>query len=231
MALLSRADVVEMCGIKNAAISVNVKREKLKFTGDHIDDNIEPNKSTLEKWKRNHEAKLARFVTDMVSQPAAAEKQEHQRRRKQAKNEELAPPPTEGQIVPDEPKVEQGTSLDSSFDLDQKKKIAEIAYKIEMTTSQRLKQQKLRGENIPTNLVLSLVALLAHSFQSSYKNGVDVLLIELVTELKITPAQEAKFKGLIVKIINTSHKDALSEARKTIKNIASSYVDPDADED
>ena len=118
--------------------------------------------------------------------------------------------------------IESGMSI---AQIDKAKKQAEILLKESQTRISLLKEQKMRGESIPTDMVADLVSMLGRSFQSSYKNGAFILLMEVSQKTKMSPEVEAEAKGLLVELINKSHSNAIKEAKIGIKNILAEVSD------
>lgn len=66
MALLTKKEFAEKCGLETKSLSVYARpdRRKVVYSGDYVDDSIEPNKSFLQKWE---DRKNARTSSDTSS--------------------------------------------------------------------------------------------------------------------------------------------------------------------
>jgi hypothetical protein len=200
MALYKKSQLAKKYGKTPAAVTVSVSRGKLVLSGDYIDDTHPLNQDTLKKWgdklKNKRHEKSQPPGNKRVDEPVVSH-------------------------LP-EPKGIEDPQVRSDYGgdgLDAQKKRAEIELKKEQTLKTKLQNQKLRGESIPTDQVKKVVAMLGHSFQSSYKNSADQFLTDVCHKLKAPPEIEAELKGKLVKLINKSHENAITEAKKQLKSI------------
>jgi len=203
MALFRQVEFAKLCGKAKAAISVNVSRGKIIKTGNFIDDTLPENILFIER-SLGHP-----YQPNSAKQKITAPIKKVVRKKPIVKKETVP-------VAEVEPDYGGGSS---TFDLDRQKKIAEIGYKEAQIRKIKLEEDKLRGLNLPTSIVTNVVALLGQSFQSSYKNGATMLLIDVVHKGKISVAIEAELKGKMIKLINESHENAILEAKRLIKNI------------
>ena len=111
------------------------------------------------------------------------------------------------------------SSVDASLGLDQQKKQAEIIRISVATEKLKLEIQRIRGQSIPTDLVQNVISALGQSFQTSYKNGSSLLVMNMAHQMRMSPEQEAKFKTELIELINESHRNAISDAKNSIKQI------------
>lgn len=197
MPLYTKAQFAEKYGKSRAAVTSSIKRNTLVASGDYIDDEHPLNAAKARRWALELQNKK---------------------------------PNPKGKKTVAEPKVESNTKLKNidepkvfdDFDdnsLESQKKRAEIALKIEQLEGHRLKNQKLRGESIPTDMVRKVVMMLGHSFQSNYKNSSEVFLLDICHRLKAPAKIEAELKGQLIQMINNSHENAINEAKKQLKSI------------
>lgn len=221
MALYTRSQFAQLCGKNKAAVSMGLKRGQLILSGDYIDDSIYPNSATKEKWMNALGGSVSVQPKKVVSS-----------KKKTTGNLKKVEDP-KPRILPAPNVQEPEYSSESVSDLDRKKKQAEIKYKESQTRLAELKESKLRGENIPTDMVMNVVSILGHSLQASYKNGAMLLLMEMSHKMKFSPEYEAEMKGRLIDLINSSHSNGISEAKKGIKTIVSemSATDNLTDED
>lgn len=201
MALHKKSQLAAKYGKSPSTVTASVRRGKLVLSGDYIDDQHPLNKALLKKWEQKLKNKRHER-----SQPAG--------------NKRVDSPVVES--LPGPKNIDEPVVHSESYEvggLDAEKKRAEIEYKKEQTLKTKLQTQKLRGESIPTDQVKKVVTMLGHSFQSSYKNAADQLLIDICHKLKAPPKIEAEMKGKLVKLINKSHENAITEAKKQLRSI------------
>ena len=205
MAFHTQADFAKMIGKTRGWLNVYIKRGCPIMSGEFIDDKVEINKRFLDKWvAKQNEQKIPK-----------------QKKVKKLKGPTISEPV---EIKLKAPNISEPVEIPISSpedDLDRQKKIAEIHFKKTQIEKNELQSAKLRGESIPTNMVSGVVSTLGRSFQSSYKNGAEALLLEIVHKAKLSPELEAKFKGKLIELINTAHADAIKEAKTTIETIIS----------
>lgn len=118
-------------------------------------------------------------------------------------------------VPPDYSKVVIKTALEAE------KIQAEINYKREATINKALANSKLRGDSIPTVMVVEVIASLASSLQNSYKTGADSLILELSHKYKLPPSALSELKIKLINLVNTSHKKGVDIAKKNLKTIIS----------
>ena len=187
MALYTKAQLVELCGLKRETsrsyIRNNVERGKLIFSGDYIDDTLPVN---------------AEFI----------------RRRIQAKNGEPieARTSTSNKVLKyEEPKIDL-----SRQDLDKQLKQQELLKKEAETRLLNLREEKIRGEIVPIELIKNLMVTHTKSIVTAQKDGIEDLLININKEARLTGAQLAKLRGKMVEILNIAVDKAISSTKKDL---------------
>jgi hypothetical protein len=194
MALRTKAETARYLGVTNQYISTNIERKRLVVTKDGmIDDQNIINKDLISK-------KLAEKLILPPKQP------EKKKRGRKPKNYESI------EAVPE-------LSVDASLSLDAQKKQAEIIRIAASTEKLKLEIQKIRGQSIPTELVQGVISALGQSFQTAYKNGSTLLVMNIAHQTRMTSEQETKFKTELIELINESHLNAINEAKRMVKQI------------
>ena len=220
MAFYKQAEFAEKIGKTRGWLNVYVKRGNIILSGDYIDDSIEKNQKFFNKWiKKKNEPKPEKKVvkTEPIPEPEkiVPEKLDGPKIGKPKIIEQKRKAPN----IQEPEKIDLFDSPEDALDIQKKK--AEIRFKNSQIEKNELQSAKLRGDSIPTNLVQGVISTLGRSFQSSYKNGAEVLLIELAHQLKMSVKVEAKFKGKLIELINKAHADAIKEAKTTVETIIS----------
>lgn len=223
MAFYKQSELAKLLNKSQAHVTMAVKRGKILLSGEFVDDTVLENKIWIERQKANASAKIE--VPKVEAPKVQAPKVESVPKveptpiveAKKLKQPPLSKP--KQRILKDFVPTEVERTSESIADLDKAKKEAEIRYKESQTRLSELKEQKLRGENIPTDLVMNVIGMLGHSLQSNYKNGADQLMLEISSRTKMSAEMEAEFNGRLIDLINISHSDAIIEAKKSIKSI------------
>ena len=215
MAFYKQSELAKLLGKSQAHVTMAVKRGKLLLSGEFVDDTVLENKIWIDRQKANSTAKAEVPKVEQVPEVVTVKTPVVQA--KKLKVPILSKP--KQRILKDFVPTDVERTSESIADLDKAKKEAEIRYKESQTRLSELKEQKLRGENIPTDLVMNVIGMLGHSLQSSYKNGAAQLMHEISTRTKMNVELEAEFNGRLIDLINISHSDAIIEAKKSIKNI------------
>lgn len=187
MALYSRREFYELCGVSKAYLTNYIKRGKVILTGNMVDDTIAENRTFMET-----------------------------RVNKGEKEQKPKPPKFEDIPLDDEEKQELK-------DLSLRKKILDTKKVEEEVTRLQLTNSKLRGEAIPVELVKNVIAQLSKSVISAFKDGADALLTEIAHSKKLSNAEHARLRGVLVDIVNGSTNNAIQIANKDIKKLASDY--------
>ncbi len=185
-------------GLKKGYVTMYVKRGKLIADPETkmIDDRIPQNREWIQKMRLKLEAKQELEESKKKKRPQTLNKHV----------EKVDPKPD---------KIESG----SLADLDRQKKIAEIEYKKEQTEKARLQTQKLRGESIPTKMVINVFGMMGHGFQTNYKNGAESLMMEIAQRTKMSEKNKAFFKGRLTELINESHKNAVRDTKNAFDSL------------
>ena len=220
MALHTIPQFARLCGKRLSGVCNYIDRGKLIKSGDYLDDQIPANKAYLEKWKIDESLIVEAVKKLPVPKPAKPAKPiKPPKPEKIVKGKQYAPP-----VFP-EPKPsnrkyeEPDASSTSAYSLDQQKKMVEIAYKESQTRKSLLEEAKLRGLNIPTDLVTGLFLAMGRQFQTSYNNGASQFLTDFCHRTKVSVEIKSELKGKLTKLINDSHRVAIAEMKRSIKNI------------
>jgi len=206
MAFYKQSELAKLLNKSQAHVTMAVKRGKLLLSGDFVDDTVLENKIWIDRQKANAKQVDEPKVESVPIVEAKKLKEPILNKPKQRILKDFVPTDVE-------------RTSESIADLDKAKKEAEIRYKESQTRLSELKEQKLRGENIPTDLVMNVIGMLGHSLQSNYKNGAAQLMLEISSRTKMSAEMEADFNGRLIDLINISHSDAIMEAKKGIKSI------------
>lgn len=215
MALYIRAEFARLCGKSKGHVSKYVSRGKLIMSGDFIDTSVRENNEMMTKWiaEKNHkeynDAQEAKSNGTIVPDPKP--------KAPSKSNKKVSPPADKVLPAPD---LFDGKPYDKDAglsNLDRQKAETELELKRARIRNLELDSAKKRGENIPTDVVSSIISSLGSNFQRAYKAGADSLIMEFNHKNKIPPETVAKLKGDLIKLINKSQKNAIAEAVKEVE--------------
>jgi hypothetical protein len=211
MPFYSKKDFAKHCGKSPAHVSVAIQRGKITLSGDYIDTNIPENKELMNKWR------VAEGMEPIEDHP-----------QKSNQNINFNDPQRPAHDAPNTSNESVPKSDLSS--LNKEKTRVEIDYKAEKTAETRLKNAKLRGELIPTTMVVDLFAMLGHQFQTQYEIGATELIMELCHKLKVSSEIVGEIGQRLTELINVSHEKAIADAKITVKNIISAVSGAETDQ-
>jgi hypothetical protein len=183
MALHSKADFAKLCGLTTGNLTNYIKRNKVLMSGDYIDDQLQINKDFLLSRQSKSAPKHEPPLPVLRSIPDTGDQDE------------------EDDDYQDDDGADQGE--DSGYALNKKKLKKQIA-KLEVDTRlQELKEEKMRGELIPVDLVVNVFRAHTQSIVTSMKDGIEDLLINFSVEARLKGDQLASLRGKMVGILNT----------------------------
>jgi hypothetical protein len=180
MALHLKADFAKLCGLTTGNLTNYIKRNKVLMSGDYIDDQLQINKDFLLSRQSKSAPRYEPPLPVLRSvRPDTGDQDEED----------------ENDDYQDDP--------DSGYSLNNKKTKMQIA-KLEVDTRlQELKEEKMRGELIPVDLVINVFRSHTQSIVTSMKDGIEDLLINFSVEARLKGDQLASLRGKMVGILNT----------------------------
>jgi hypothetical protein len=205
MALYTRKDWGLMCGLSAGNLSNYIKRGKVLLTGELIDDSKPENEDFLKKFteKKEEKYKDLGINTGEISNEAPKSTKKEPVQRSKTTNE------GEGE---------------GGFSLDRRLKAQELKKKEAETRLLNLKEEKIRGEHIPTELVRSIIIQQSQSFITAFKNGVEDFITIVAKAKGMNVNEVAEARGELTKVINLTANKAVEVAKKGIDNIVGEYA-------
>jgi hypothetical protein len=202
MALLSKKEFGEKCGIPTKDLSNYIKRNKVILTDDRIDEDNAMNAAFLAKCLKKVKVKPVPQVdvTLPVIDVEAAAPREKKPKGGKAKDK-----------------------YDERFDLDTEKKKAEIAKLDRERQIAEVKHEKMLGKLIPTEVTKSLFIQTIKNYTVSFKQAADKLIQEFAKRTKMNRNDIAALKGELILAINHGSENAVLESKKGVDNIVREY--------
>lgn len=205
MPLHTKKQFADLCGIKTGDLSNYQKRSKVVYSGEYVDDSIEPNISFLKKCldKKNGQ------------QVSETPKEETLPVTKELTTLNISEPkfrtPKAPNVKP--PKEKNG----GVYELSQDKILLQIE---NLELKNRELEQKLNvrdGATIPKEPVVLSFQYINKNMCRNIKVGIENLITRY--EKNFTPAQFADIRAAIVKEINHAQTNAVAESKKNIAEI------------
>jgi hypothetical protein len=204
MALFRKAEFAAECGVSKAHVSMAIKRSKVVPNDDGmIDTDLGVNAAYKLKCREDQEKRV-----QPLAKPEG--KPERKERAKKEKPARAAQPKLD-------PEVRKNITRKQEVELQEKEaKIRKLEQ--EMRLSQ-MKEGKMAGKLIPTDLVASTIRQLMQSVTVSFSDGADALLNDVAKELKIDRQKMAGVRKKLKNVVNEAVSRAVSDAQKNVTNI------------
>jgi hypothetical protein len=192
MALHSKRQFAELCGIPTKTLAIYISRGKVSVFNDLIDDTSPENqyflasKSIKSSENSNQQA---------VSAPKDAAK---------------------AHVI--QPNIQEGI-----FALDQRLKVLEAKKKERELAILAIKEDKMRGEVIPSDLVKILFLQHFKTVGASFRNSIENVITNIAKRKSLNINEIAEIRADLNDIINSSIKSSIDESKKNISNIISEY--------
>lgn len=197
MALHTRKQFYELCGITKAHLNVYIGRKKVILSGEFIDDAEPQNADFLKKCLEKKQA--------LQKQPPQIE----------------APTTQAHHSIEQQP--EKPTGNKGILELERALKEADLAKKQVDTQIALLKEEKLRGIVIPTDIVKVIFAQHFKSVTSSFHQAADNLIVNISKKKELNREEVAQIRGELIEIINIAVNNSVDESKKSIVNIVAEY--------
>lgn len=203
MGLFKQAEFAKICGIEQAYLTMNRKREKVIVDEDGMVDDSNSMNAAFKAKCLARPKKEAKEVENAVVPPSGD------------KPGKASTPKAKGNRKPDK--------YDERFDLDTEKKRAEIK-KIERETQLAdMKHEKMVGKVMPTDAIKSLFIHTIKNFTISFKQAADKIVQDYSARAKLNRNDQAALKGELILAINHASENAVMESKKGAGHIIREY--------
>ncbi len=200
MAKHTRNEFAKLCNLSSGNLANYIKRGKLNVINGEIDDKDKLNREFLLNRREFLEVKGEALEVGPDAVVTKKISKSDRVRAIAAKNTfELAP-------------------VNEDSLLRKKNQAAVDKTEIEIKLKQ-LQYDNLMGQNIPTDLVKTIIRQLGHSIINEYKSGMEGFLSELLQKKLVNQIQFSKFQGQIIEMINKAHENAIRAAQRSVKKI------------
>lgn len=201
MALYTRKEFYEKCGVSKGYLNVNIARGKIVLTGKLIDDAIPANAYFMEK---RQEQKVEKKVERALQKP---------------------PKPVSEADVEDIDQALEDVDPDvqTAYNLGLEKKRLDNAKAEEDLALARMKKEKMAGDLIPTDLVLLIFASHFKSVTTSFHQAAENLITTFAKQNNLNRDAIAKMRGNLIKVINKAVKEGVDSSKREVRNLVSEY--------
>lgn len=206
MALHTKKEFAAMCGMDTKKLSVYAGRKPVKvvYSGEYVDDSIEPNKSFLKKRQ-----------SIMADAPKLVAKKDPKIVENQPEVPDISAPNFE---KPDKPNV-KSPKRDTTGTLYEEKTEAEIE-KIKVDTRLKLLQEKQKkGQSMPTDAAKVMIAQLGKAFITKFQVAADNFLMEIAKTKDLSRTEVALMRNRLAEIINDSSSESVEEAKRYMRAV------------
>lgn len=205
MPLHTKKQFADLCGIKTGDLSNYQKRGKVVYSGEYVDDNIEPNISFFKKAQDKKNGQQVPETPKEETLPATKELTTINY------SEPKYKAPKTPNVKPPKEKEATGYSLANE----------KVALQIEnLELKNREMEEKINtklGNTIPKEPVVLSFQYINKNMCRNIKVGIENLITRY--EKNFTPAQFADIRAAIVKEINHAQTNAVAESKKNIAEI------------
>lgn len=216
MAFQSKKEFADACGMTTGNLSNYIARKKVLLSGDLIDDSINPNKEFLIKWSTINAAKIS---ANLKSADAGDTEDIPQTNFKGPTVPNIQPPASNITIPNTKANKAAQNDVKGIMTLEREKKQLDVIKTGEEITHLKLKNEKLQGDNIPTNMVREVFRRHSQNISASFKSGIENLIVEFEKSANLKRDKVAALRGKMITIINEAIENAIKESKKEISNI------------
>lgn len=205
MALHTKKEFAAMCGLTTGNLSNYAMRKPAKviYSGDYVDDSIEPNKS---------------FLAKRIAVKGTVEKIEKKQEGIEQKPIKIPNIQLATIQKPDEPNVKPAKT-GSKGTLYEVKTEAEIE-KIKVDTRLKVLQEQFKkGQNMPTDAAKVMIAQLGKAYISKFNSAADNLLMEIAKTKDMTRTEMALMRNRLAEIVNEASVSSVEEAKKYMRAV------------
>lgn len=208
-----------MAGLKNGAgINSYLKREVIILSGKFIDSELAINKAWLAEQRRKKGLDGPREIEVVKIEPETEqiEKPKNEKSR-------IEPPKQVSRKKEKEIPVETDPDKMTKADLELEIKRTELKKKLKEVSLLSIKEDKARGEVVPTELVNSLIREMSEAMKIAYMDGMENYTVVVARQKKMTTAEEAAIKSHFTGLINETLKRQTYVAKRGLKNVVKAY--------
>jgi hypothetical protein len=214
MPLYTKKEFAERCGMKTNQLAVYIKRGKVVVgNGELIDTKNEKNKAFLQRYSgQTTEANLIKEIA-AVTPPESAT---HKRRDAFVRAEPDSDLEEDDDDLVDIPALPQS---------ERKLKFLDTLKREQEVRLLRIKEEKLKGQVVPSELIKPVMLQHNQSILSEFKNATDEILRVFAKRRDLQPDEVADIRGQLTLILNEAISKAATATAKSIDGIIENYTE------
>lgn len=205
MALYKQAEFAGKCGVSRAYLSVYKKRGYVIIGEDDMVDDANPINA---QFLADCEQKALLKGEKKVTPPGKSGAQQEKKAKKPSGTKE---------------QKELHAKAGKKLDLDSRKREIEIQKMQQESLQVSMKNEKMMGKIIPTDVVKALFAQHFRSVTVAFKQGADIIAVEFGKKAKLNRNDMAELKGSLIRVINKAVEESVEESRKSLNSLISDY--------
>ncbi len=215
--IYKRSHFAKLCGLTTGNLSNYINRGLVLVKEDQT---IDTDEFLNEDFLKSRQEKLKEKYKESGETPPEILEKPKKSTKKKAKKKKSETWEIEN-IQSPEPKQDNSTEAYES--LDRRLKKQELLKKEAETRLLNMKEEKLKGEHIPTELVRSIILQQSQSFITAFKNSIEDFITLSAKKSNMNVNEIAEARGKITKMINESANKAIVIAKKGVANIVNEY--------
>lgn len=218
MAKHTRKQFYELCGVAKDYLKTYIRRGKVIVGSDgYIDDTLPHNRDFMSTRAPSHLVP-SEDVEYAPSPPAAPAKRSPARKQPMA-----APRSTAGSNQKHQEHDQESAESIERYNLDRRIKEKELEKKEQEIEKNRLQIAKLKGDVIPTELVMVAFSQHFKSVTTAFHQGCDNFIMVIAKRTGMSRADMADMRGELIGIVNQSVTDGIKESKLSVGNIVGEY--------
>jgi hypothetical protein len=206
MGLHTKKQFAEICGMKTKTLSIYIGRDKVVVGKKNlIDDSLPANKEFMLKYADQNQAKIDPAVKKSVAVITKGK---------------VSKAKVPDQVAGDEPVEDDESGL---YTLEKRKKALDIEKITSEISLLQLKEAKIRGEVVPTDLVKIVFTQHSKSISTAFFNAADNLFVHISKKANLNRNDQAELRSGLVALINKAVEESVGMSKKMLKNILEEY--------
>ncbi len=247
MAIISKKEFADLCGMNTRALAVYIKRGKVVVDGEWIDSELPQNALLIQKRSTKKVIHDSKKPPAEVAPKIEKPKKERVSRADSAKNNKRGKDnakkgkgiqkgivsksskkqahqvskPVQHELTPEQiqEKARAAGEVREVFELDKKRKQAELSKSEEELELLRLKRAKSIGDVVPTDVIKTLIVLFSENIKNQYIESAENFLVIISQGKEFSSAEVSKYRSQLVLLVNRAVDGAIDSTKRNLKNI------------
>lgn len=221
------AEFARLIGKPNGTVAMAVKRQHLLKKDGKIDTEEAQNRAWLEAFVNKNNLEWAADGTLVLKgkggqQTAEKKPQAGQRMKAPAPADEEEPDEEEliGRVKPEMMNASEEELRDMGINqLRELDLVWSILKRREDTALARIKKEKQEGMLLPAEEVKYLFTRNNKSQVAAFENGLNNMLSDMIQRYKLSAADAARYKSMVIDVINKASEDAAAATKRELANM------------